>query len=869
MEPSDPAVTIERLEKELGYYRRRTDELAGENLNLDYKISGLRQELNQKRRGFALLSELQQAIGAEQQASAIFQRTIHTINATLGMDRTVVLVPTGEDDAYRVAHWAGVPESAASALSARTFLFPRSFAEGTGILLVHKASEETPLVAELKGMLELTGFLCLPVMGETGPTGLLLSGRMREAKPLYPPLDQGDIDTFTAIAGLISSVVKNMRIAVLEEMDRLKTDFFANISHEFRTPITLTLGPLEGIAAGRYGEIPETLRTEIENMQRSQTRLLGLVNQILDLAKLEAGRLELRAARMANPNRFVAQRVDQFRSLAEKRGLDLRLATDDAVSGVDLFVDTEKFDKVIFNLLSNAHNFTTRGHIEVATEIVDGSFCLRVSDSGVGIKADQLPAIFDRFRQADGSASRNDAGTGIGLALAKEIVELHGGEIAVQSEYGKGTTFRARLPLGSAHLDPASIVETSGVDVDDRSTSAEVLWLRDPASDLEGEEDTNAATAANVDTNKPSILYADDNRDLRRYVRDLLAPTYNVYLAINGEDGLRIAKKHRPDLILSDVMMPVMSGVEFCRRARQDPDLRGLPFVLLTAKSSLESKVEGLEEGADDYLTKPFAAAELTARIKNLIALRKNQARLKQELLAARAIQQALLPPAHQRFEGAEVEALYHPSEELSGDFYDIVRQADWLYGYVADVTSHGTAAAQVTYVVRGIVRETLTDGRFSSLSELMTAVNERYAECGLEHDVAIQLVRLDVRKRVLEYVLGYAPPALHVSGGKGRVLSASPGGPLSARNATRRTAYEHGTASLAEGDCVYFFTDGCYEFDAAGRPYGRRRLYQLLEGAPSVPNVDWAASVREQLVRAKGGTVFEDDLTILRLRIT
>jgi signal transduction histidine kinase/DNA-binding response OmpR family regulator len=867
-EQSSEEKRAEQTKKEIAYYKRRIDELAGENLNIDYQISGLRHELKQKRQGFALLSELQLSIGAEKQTSSIFEKTIGKINATLGMDRTAVLVATDQPHTYRPAHWTGFPDTASARLASATFEFPPSFADGTGLLLVHKKSETTPLAVELQTAFELPGFICLPVMGESGPIGLLLSGRIREAKPLYPPLDQGDVDTFTSIAGLISTVVKNMRIAVLEEMDRLKTDFFANISHEFRTPITLTLGPLEGIRAGRYGEVPEAVRAQISVMQRSQNRLLGLVNQILDLAKLEAGKLALEAVRVNDMNRFIEARVAQFRSMAEKRELTLDTRFDPAVQGADLYLDLDKLDKVVFNLLSNAHKFTKQGRIEVRTEIAGGVFRLVVKDTGIGIKADQLPAIFDRFRQADGSASREYAGTGIGLALVKEVIELHGGEVTVHSEYGKGTTFTVSIPLGSAHLDPSCIVDrTANDDAESETVTEDAVSLREGSGHGDGEDLANATATAARDSGKATVLYVDDNGDLREYVRDLLAEHYNVFLAVNGKDGLDKALLYKPDLILSDLMMPVMTGAELCKHVRQTPELKGLPFVLLTAKSTLESKVGGLEEGADDYLTKPFAEAELLARIKNLVSLRKNQARLKGELLAARAIQQSLLPASRLAFDRIEIDALYHPSEELSGDFYDVIETPNALYFYLADVTSHGTAAAQVTYLLRGIVREALAANRFSSLSELMVDLNTQYARAGLDYDVATQLVRLDTKTAVMEYVLASAPPALLVRDGAKSILQAAAGAALSARPlASDAAGYEQGVVSLKAGDHVYFFTDGAYEFSADGRPFGRRRLYALLESA-NKPS--WRADVLEAFETAKGGSSFEDDVTLLRLSIS
>lgn len=650
-----------------------------------------------------------------------------------------------------------------------------------------------------------------------------------------------------------------------QELARLKTDFFANVSHEFRTPITLTLGPLEAILRGRHGELGPELRHQLEVAVRNQQRLLGLINQILDSAKLEAKAIELKASRQPDVHRLIVEWVEPFRSLAETRGLTIRTSLDPLAQGVEIYFDREKLEKVLFNLLSNSMKFTKEGFIELGTEVRVDRFLMRVSDTGMGIRAEELPHIFERYRQAKGSSQSEFAGTGLGLNLVREFTRLHGGDVAVESVYGQGTSFELWIPLGRAHLTPEQIVEAGeeGESVAARPSQGE---KEDSASAISCAQ-LNAEVELNRNTELPTIVCAEDNPELRYFLRDLLRDKHNVFVGANGEEGYALVDKWRPDLILSDVSMPKVDGMEFCRMIRENSDLKNTPFVLLTARTMTESRLEGLGKGADDYLTKPFSEVELLARVHNLISLRRQQVRLQRELAAARAIQAALLPGAPQNFEGASFDFLYHPSEELSGDFCDLLRRDDWLYFYLADVTSHGTASAQVTYLLKEIVSDLVGRGTAAPpLPELLQELQKRYATRQLDYDVAIQLARYHPGRRLLQAARGGAPSPLQVKrDASSKVLLIKPSPSLS----RRATAEEAATVSVSElslepGDAVYFFTDGCYEFPAGSRDYGAKNLHQALARAHGAK--DWKRSLLDSLTAAHGGRSFPDDLTCLRI---
>lgn len=252
---SEETPDLALLQRQVSYYKKRLDEQAGKLIQADYAISGLQHDLLQKRQGFALLASLQHKVAGIKETSQVFHIVAESVNSELGMDRTVVFVPTEVEGDYRVALGMGFQDEVIRRFEKLRIRFPREFADGSGLFVINKAAEKTELVVELQTALDLPYFVALPVMGDNGALGILLTGRTKEVRPLYPPLDKGDVETFRAIAGLISATIKNIRVAVLQEMDRLKTEFFANISHEFRTPITLTLGPLESLLEGRFGDV--------------------------------------------------------------------------------------------------------------------------------------------------------------------------------------------------------------------------------------------------------------------------------------------------------------------------------------------------------------------------------------------------------------------------------------------------------------------------------------------------------------------------------------------------------------------------------------------------------------------------------------
>jgi len=394
--------------------------------------------------------------------------------------------------------------------------------------------------------------------------------------------------------------------AQLQELDKLKSRFFANISHEFRTPLTLILGQIESISTGNIG-MKEKGKLQIAD--RNARRLLILINQLLDLSKLESGSMELKATQH-NIVSYLKNLFYSFESLAESQKISLTF--DSEYKYIPVAFDPDKMENIFYNLISNAFNFTdSKGAIYVRLNVIDSIAEIRIKDSGIGIPSDRLPHIFDRFYQVDGSATRKHEGTGIGLALTKELIELHKGNISVNSKVDEGSEFIIQLPLGDFAIEKDEFTQLK--------TEASLLLN----SINTGTEEKNPELDSSGSENEKIVLLVEDNPDVRNYIRELLETDYKVTEATDGEEGLSKAKDEIPDLIITDVMMPEMDGFQFSKKIRSNEKTSHIPLILLTAKAGFDDKMEGLESGIDAYITKPFKAKELKVQIDNLLKQRK------------------------------------------------------------------------------------------------------------------------------------------------------------------------------------------------------------------------------------------------------
>lgn len=414
----------------------------------------------------------------------------------------------------------------------------------------------------------------------------------------------------TAIANARAFEEEKERSEALAELDRAKTAFFSNVSHEFRTPLTLILGPLDDA----LGDAEKSLsRDRLKLVHRNALRLQKLVNALLDFSRIEAGRVEV-SYEATDLGGLTSDLASVFRSAIESA--DMKLIVDSPKLSDPVFVDRDMWEKIVLNLLSNAFKFTHQGEIEVRLRDVGSMVELSVRDTGVGIAKDDLPKVFNRFHRIEGVRSRTHEGTGIGLALVKELVALHGGAVEVESEEGHGATFRVSIPKGHAHLPSDRI----GASRELSSTSHSADHFVNEASRWLGIEEDGNSTEGGLGTQpegltRPKILWADDNSDMRDYVRNLLSPYYDVECVSDSVAALSAVDRTPPDLVLADVMMPGLDGFGLLHALRSNEKTREIPVVLLSARSGEEARVEGMEAGANDYITKPFSARELTARV--------------------------------------------------------------------------------------------------------------------------------------------------------------------------------------------------------------------------------------------------------------
>ncbi|HVW33838.1 MAG TPA: SpoIIE family protein phosphatase, partial [Acidimicrobiia bacterium] len=653
--------------------------------------------------------------------------------------------------------------------------------------------------------------LALP--GSSDPVGFLVAG----LNP-YRPFDEAYRGFISLVAGQLSAGIaaagafelERQRAQVLAELDRAKTEFFSNVSHEFRTPLTLITGPVDDLLDEIAGPLSDEQRRQLEVVRRNAGRLRRLVNNMLDFARIEAGRL----APVPVPTdlgAFTRRLAESFAPAIARAGLTFEI--DVPEGGPIVSVDRGMWEKVVLNLLSNALKFTLDGQIGLRVRADGDGVEIAVTDTGVGIAADEIPSLFTRFHRITGQAARSHEGSGIGLALVGELVALHGGTVSVTSEPGAGSTFTVRLPAGgSAAGDGAAAGPAAAESSWESAVPAHVDEAGQWVPDVDG------ATAA-ADGGVGTVLVVDDSADLRHYIAGILRPFWRVVVAPDGATALTRAREIRPDLVLSDVMMPGLNGFELLKALRADEALAAVPVILLSARAGEEASVEGLEAGADDYLVKPFSSAELLARVRT--HLEKAEI-LAESRMVATALQHALLGPTAVP---PGVAVRYSPAEaplEVGGDWYDALVLSDGRIGLVVgDCVGRGLRAATIMGQLRSACRALLL--RSESPGETLAGLARFAEEADGAQCTTVVCAVVDAAAGTVTYsCAGHLPPVIVDAGGAHRLLEDGRSTPLGVAPGCDRP---EATIPLSPGATLVLYTDGLVERRREHLDLGLERL--------------------------------------------
>lgn len=636
----------------------------------------------------------------------------------------------------------------------------------------------------------------------------------------------------------------------LRELDASRTAFFQNISHEFRTPLTLIKSPLE--AAERRDEdiSRDTQRVILSNARRLQR----LVDQLLDLQKIAAGRLQIKP-RPIELSEFVRLVTSAFEPYARIRGIQLSTEVEQDLPLVS--VDPEMLDKCLYNYLSNSLKFTDKdGRVTLRVLRDHGGARVEVRDTGIGLPAEQIPHLFTRFGYSRPSPVKDQAGSGLGLSLVKELIELHDGRVGVESEEGRGATFWFWLPPAPAGSVPDHISREAHR-ADFALTNADF----EPAVPAVSSEPARPGARGRG----RAILIVEDNDDLRDYMRAIFdRQGYRVGEAADGQAGLEALPGFRPDLIITDLMLPRVSGIDMIGRVRKHPDYRTVPILLLTARADDQTKQEAHEAGADAYLAKPFDESELLAIIRNLLSLKAREKELELDLAQARRIQENLLPQSLPVVQGLRLASFYRPMDKVGGDLYDFIKMVDGSLGiFVGDVSGHGIPAALLASAVKMTLEAFGT--RTYSPAELLKFMNESLYGRTADNFLSCSCGLILPDHRQVIYAQGGHPPAILIRDGEvhwheaqGTWLGITP-----------EVSFEEHVIDIQKGDRLILYTDGIVEAMNPGEEmFGEERLAQSCLRYNRDPLKEQLENIVEEVFEFQGTGAVADDITLIGLEV-
>lgn len=635
----------------------------------------------------------------------------------------------------------------------------------------------------------------------------------------------------------------------LEKEHKARTAFFQNISHELRTPLTLISGPSEIAYRKNENLSPEDLKMVVSNSRR----LTRLVNQLLDIQKISYGKIQLKKVNF-DLIPFLKNILGSFETYATKKGIQLECHF--SLPSMVVHADPEQIDKCIYNYLSNALKFTPQGgKITVSVQIEPGkdSVILEVRDTGVGINPEQISRLFSRFGISTASLTREQEGTGLGLSIVKEIIELHSGEVGCKSNEGIGSVFFFTLPkspetavLSSPEYDSPFFQEEIEEEIIDQPSTF-------PKSvDTSGEANRFYQS---------HILIVEDNRDLRSYIGSILTRRgFMTSVAVDGQEGIAKAFSSKPDLILTDLMMPKKSGLDLISEIRSSPDLKGIPIVLLTAKADDSTRRETITEGANAYLPKPFHDEELIQVIVNLLELKSVEKELIHEAGKLSGLQEKLLPPVPKDWKGMELELLYQPSHHFSGDYYFFRRINNHQFQVLLfDISGHGIT----TSLVLGMLHLLITHSTTEDPGELLEELNAKLYSHTSGYFITGIALKIDSKESILQFSKAGHPDPILIQQKKARHLNLT-GKPLGIY-----PKIEMETISLPyqTGDQLLIYTDGISEIKNKEQEYweSNQLFLKTIEKA-SVSKKNFPETILEEARSFQNHSQFEDDATLISI---
>ncbi len=666
----------------------------------------------------------------------------------------------------------------------------------------------------------------------------------------------------------------------LKEFDQLKTNFFANVSHEIRTPLTLILTPIESIIDGDFKD--EVDINFFIKLYKNATKLLNLINDLLDFSKIEAGKIKLKITEI-NLQDLIQSQVDLMKNHCMSKNIELNFFTGNEY--LPVFADKLKLEKVFINLLSNALKFTPqKGNIEIKIKNNKKNYLISVKDNGIGIPQNKIHKIFDRFCQIENDLHGDFTGTGLGLSIIKEFIEMHNGKITVFSRDIKhapenhGTEFKITLLKGKEHFKNKQFVEFAEEQVFFNNKKIETPKI----NSLNYEQPFKQDKEKYGKSLGHKILVVEDNEDMRELINFYLENEYKLSFAENGKIGIEIARKILPDLIITDIMMPVMDGFEMAARIKQDDLTKTIPVLMLTAKANIENKVHGFEYGADDYLTKPFNYKELYARITSLLKINQLQKKLEKaninlhdkveellekeriinnDLLIAKTIQQNILSQGIDENERISTVIKYLPQYEVGGDFYNIFELRKNVFRFfIADATGHGIPAALTTMLIKSEYEKMKVFELEPGI--ILTLLNETFVQqyYNISLFFSCFIMDIDLENNSCSYASA-GHPEMYLKNHNEIISLYSSGGLIGIK---KEPTYQTADINIKKGNTIYLFTDGIIEqTDNNNKEFGEINIKNIIQKANANINSTVEKIVNSLLNHAQDEKLSDDIMLI------